>query len=382
MNNSLTRKPSDNVWWDYVTGPSHFISETLRYLHEGKSVCLITQNGLPFRGTFFDRISDTLCKMNSSAYFDFEYVIENTGKPGDHLIRHLGLRSDYRPNVPEADFIHKNGALSNRLSHIVTKNGDNVRDWLDFIKSYKSNSLKDGLFLLEINEAPHTPVSQKYLEILKYDDFITEYDSHLFAGLITDNDKLTPTDNSKLSPIDKRYITAERQYITAIAVSFFGTDVERIDDFIRVYKIAQNPFDTIPENFFPDKDSANEKLWNAQVQELFPFIMRKTRDFVNNWRDAINEAINVANGDKNLFPKGLVNNRNERITTPDELEIGTLFVLMCKKRTDGSDKYILCVPNQIDLRKKLEFWRDMRNNIAHGKICQPEDVERLLKHSK
>jgi len=363
MNDNLTQKSSSAIWWDHVTGPSHLVETTAKVLLEGKSICLITQGGLQFRSTFFNRIANALRKDNNSLLL--ENATENTDNPEDYLIEHFRLDANYRPHMLKTDFLRNNHTLTNRLLPIVTKNGDNVRDWLDFIKSYKSNSLKDGLFLLEISEAPPTPVSQKYLEILKYDNFITEYDSLLFAGLINDN--------TKLNHVEKRYITA-------MAVSFFGTNVECIDDFIRRYKIDQNPFDAIPEKFLTDKDYfADKRLWNAQIQELFPLIMHKTHDFIKTWRENIDEAFEFIRNSYNLFPNGLVNGYDKPINSPDELELATICFLMKKRRAENSGKFVIEVQNQDNEYKKLDFLRKMRNNIAHGKICQPKDVVELLK---
>jgi hypothetical protein len=366
---------NDIIWWDHVTGPSRLVKRTAEVLLKGQSVCLIAQGGIRFRSTFLSRVANALRKeYKYSSLLLPAYVIENVDNPEDYLIEKFGLEAEYRPPKLKTDFLREKQRLKDNLTPVVIKNHSEISCWFKFIKSYKSNSPDTGLFLLEMQVGNETEKSSsKYLQILNYGDFITEYDSLLFAGLITNDTECCCIE--------------EKQYLAAMAVSFFGTNVEGIDRFVHEYKIEQSPFDAIQENYFTDKDSANKRLWKAQLKELFPLIMSWTHDFIGTWRKNIEDALKYITESRSypnaLFPNGL-SAYGDKIISPDEMELATLYSLMCKKRVnrDGNvdviSKYVLDVPDHKDRCKQVEFLRNMRNKIAHGDICQPDEIKKLL----
>ena len=59
----------------------------------------------------------------------------------------------------------------------------------------------------------------------------------------------------------------------------------------------------------------------------------------------------------------------EKITEPEDLEIGTLAYMV----NNGK----VAIWNEAD-RERINFLREIRNRIAHGKCCSPEELGHLF----
>jgi len=358
------RKTPGDAWWDYVTGPSRLVAEVASFLHSGKSVFLSAH--IPFCDTFFKKVADALRATDNALLFDD--VVDTEEDPGMYLIEKFNVRAAYRSHDSSAEFLKRSGVLKNWLLPIVVEKGVADR-WIDFIRAYKSASLRDGLFLLKTDDGV-SATTVKHLRVLEYYKFVSEYDSLLFAGLISDKSALS---------------VGEKRYISALSVSLFGKNAEAIAEFIDKYRIGICPLDVLPEGAFSDEESAY-KLWNAQVQELFPLIMRETRDIIETWRTQIDETFKHIRKERDypnsLFPQGLLNSYKEPIDSPDDMELATIFFLMRNKRRNESGcetyDYLLYIPDE-SARDRIKLLYEMRNGIAHGKVCQECDVVRLLR---
>jgi hypothetical protein len=175
-----------------------------------------------------------------------------------------------------------------------------------------------------------------------------------------------------------------KRYTSTLAASLFGMDAGRVAEFVCDYQITQDPGGLLPAEEFTDA-KFERRLWNAQVAELFPIIMRETRVFREKHRREIDNAFeyieSVRGCQYNIFGEGLQNTYGEPINSIDELELATLRYLMHKKRQDKignvTNEYVLYIPDD-GMRNELETLYEMRNKIAHGKICTPAEVEWLL----
>jgi len=357
------RKTPDATWWDHITGPSQLVNEVANILYNGKSVFLSAQ--VPFYATFFERVVDALRKMDNKLMH--ENVIDTEEDPGMNLIERFNLRAKYRPyENADAECLRKSGKLNDTLLSVVAER-DKAKKWVDFTRTYKSVSLRQGLFLIKTDDGVPA-ASTKYLKALDsdgYNKFVSEYDTLLFAGLISDKSAQS---------------VGEKRYISALSVSLFGQDAEAIAEFIDKYKIDISPFDVLPEGRFQDEESTY-KLWNAQIQELFPLIMRETREFVDKWRKKIDDAFERIREERDypngLFPQGLLNASKEPIDSPDDLELAQIFFLM-RNRRRSTGEFFLYLPDE-SARERIKLLYEMRNNIAHGKVCNESDVVRLLR---
>jgi hypothetical protein len=338
----------------------------VRILQSGTSVCIYLNNNLPFRDAFLQQVANKIRETEHSLLLDNMILAE--GDPGISLIDRFGLNSEYRASIKPADFLIKRRVMKNRLIPIALR-CENSDVWLEFIDSCHTGLLSDGLFILEIDSDSHTR-EFKNLKVLRYSEFVTEYDSLLFAGLIAEDD---------LPNIDAK------RYLAAVATSLFDTDAEKINEFIIQFKFEYDSLDYLSEDTFT-ADELRKRLWKAQVQELFPLIVRETHEIIKRWKSKFEEAFEYIKESKSytnsLFPDGILRNSyNDPVSFPEEMEIATIYYLMKNRRKDKSgydtNDYILFIPDE-KARERVELLRTMRNDIAHCNVCLVEDVIRLL----
>ncbi len=359
MSNKSVRSP-EIIWWDQVSGLSLFLREAVDVLCEGRHLCLDIPDSMPWKETFFELLTDGIRGNNDE--FLFENLNNASGTPGKLLVDHFELKSLYRTSTKYADFLQKRPELTNRIIRVTAMDTDTTRQWLGFLKEYKPLSPRGGLVLLD---APSIPVGNypRHVGILSYKDFISEYDAQVFAGLLITDNKMT---------------IGQKKYLTTLAASILGTDAAEVLSFVRTFRFDRDS----PEQYISTNgvvDNLSRRVWNAQVQILFPLIMQECRAIIEKWRDNVTEAYIYA--DK-FLPGGLRDTNGERIISPDDIaEISTIRFLMHQRRRDSygidTQDYILYIPDE-NARSRVELLYNMRNRIAHQKVCSLEEVVRLL----
>ncbi len=274
----------------------------------------------------------------------------------------------YRGNITPAKFLLKHNVLAGRLLSVSMQSLES-RNWLDFIKSYSSDSIDKGLFLM-IAEKTQGLNTSKNMLTLNYSEFVTEYDALVFAGLFG---------------TDAKQSIKEKRYIAALAVSLFGKDAEAVAYFVQSYQIDKEPAEYIMDGLLSD-EIIRRRVWEAQILELFPLVVQRTRELIDIWRTQFNDAFDYIDSSRdypnNKFPNGLTNAYKEPINSPDELEIGTIKFLMGQRRLDSngniSTDYVLYFYDE-RTRLCVELLYYLRNRLAHGRVCPAADAERLLR---
>ena len=360
MSGSIVKTP-DVVWWNYVFGPSLLVRETAGALCEGKNVCLCLPNSLPWRNAFLEHVADAVREVDESLLF--EKMRDTPDNPGKYLVDHFGLGASYRPTKKYADFLRASRAFAGRVLCVTATEDDAVRRWFEFEKDYKPSSVRDGLVLLETPTALPGGVPG-HVRVFVYDDFVSEYDTLVFAGL------LLP---------DNRMGVEQKKYLAALAVSLLGTDAENIAEFVKTFRLDRDDPEqsTLGINSPDSPGDLSRRVWGAQVQTLFPLIMREYREFIAEWRANVVDAFEYANS---TFPNGLLDTNQDPVESPDSMELATIRYLMRKRRYYGdgeTEDYILYIPDE-SARVRIELLYETRNLIAHGKVCPFEKVVRLL----
>lgn len=363
MDSSKIVKTPDTVWWNYVSGPSLLVRETVSALCSGKNVCLCMPHLLPWRDTFLQHVADATREVEEGLVF--EEVYDLAEKPGRYLVNRFGLDTVYRPTKPYANFLRERRALADRVICVKATTDDAMRRWFEFEKEYKTSSVRDGLVLLETQVALPGSVP-KHVQILVYDDFVSEYDTFVFAGLLLPDNKMD---------------IEQKRYLATMAVSLLSTDVEGVVNFVKTFRFDHDD----PEQFSAGIHSHNDllrRVWNAQVQTLFPLIMRECKEFIDRWREKVDDAFDYASM---AFPYGLLDTNRVQIESPDEMELATIRYLMHNKRRDSynncTEEYILYIPDE-SARSRIELLYGMRNRIAHGEVCPVGEVVQLLNSAR
>ncbi|MDR2528747.1 MAG: hypothetical protein LBD04_07010 [Synergistaceae bacterium] len=298
-------------------------------------------------------LRDKIYAVESSLYFK---PIDGTdADPGGFLISYAGLEAEYRHKKTPAEFLSEREVFANRILHVMEE-GERALRWYNFAKTYKPEPTRVGAIMIETRTPPLADVSQN-VRVLKYEDFVTEYDALVFAGLLL---------------ADGGMEVACKRYIAALAVALFGTDAARVAEFVEDFDFDHDD----PELFAASmgvRGDVSRRVWNAQAQTLFPLIMFEHREFIDKWHEEIKVAFEYAN---NMFPRGL-EYLGEQVTSPDEMELATLRYLTLKKRGDASERFVLHIPDE-KVSPRLGLLYNTRNMLAHGKVCTAEDVRELL----
>lgn len=114
-----------------------------------------------------------------------------------------------------------------------------------------------------------------------------------------------------------------------------------------------------------DKGAIDRRVWKAQVEILFPILEARRLAVIARVRDQL--AAVLESSDVSQF--------GERVSEPEDVELGTLVYLMAQTNDDG--ERLLYIPDR-ELRDEIHLLHECRNTIAHHKACEWERVKWLL----
>lgn len=112
--------------------------------------------------------------------------------------------------------------------------------------------------------------------------------------------------------------------------------------------------------FNKSKEEITVSIWESQLKYIFPLIESYRKYFVKRYIRAI----------KNILP--ISNSYGEKVTIPEDVEIGTLFYLV------GRGDIVISSTEY----NELERYRNARNRLAHMNVLENEEVEAILKAGK
>ena len=106
--NRITKEPGQ-IWWENISGPSLFLREAVDAVYCGKHLCLVAPAMFPWRRFFFN------CLKAAIREFDKDIMVEdikgNGGVPGELIVHHFNLETEYRPTKTYPEFLRSSGAL-------------------------------------------------------------------------------------------------------------------------------------------------------------------------------------------------------------------------------------------------------------------------------
>lgn len=304
-------------WWSSVTGPREVVSSTIRALRSKKSVVLWVPYDLPWRHELRNTV-----RCGLEALPDLEELIVDTvdigdesaneTEPGRLLLDKYALRDDknkFREGGNESiqDYLLRKNVISNRLVWIKGIASDCSQKWIDFCECWSPSEHTDGLLVIEVREEPQTARSSR-VELVKYEDCVSEYDAQLFNSLVVEK--------GSLNSLSARW----KRYAAAVATHLCGTDVEIAYNFIgqHDFKLA-DPIETVSliDNsglfeqrggeshvlaLYRNDDIAElvKRVWAAQIEALFPLIERQRLEVIDDYRSQFEVAIasNIMQFDK------------------------------------------------------------------------------------
>ena len=392
---------SGRLWWRSITGPVNLIARTVNNLRNRNIVLLRVPEDIPWRWEM-RRAAEALLNDSEEnlliSYIDCrDECPEGTGV-GDFLLEKFAaadssVRNGYRQASGQGigRYILEKKVLKDRVLWIKGISENRLSEWISFCGDYKTESVDEGLFVLECYSANFNNPLPPHLKQIKYDDFVGNYDSLLFDNLLIAN--------TDISLIWKKYIA------TAV-FSLCGADAEVSECFIKCF-INNTDFAAVEpvtalleisarEEFAKRKMVANlshdhpfflirtgqseeltKKLWEAQLQVIYPLVELERVRFISQWKDEIEDILQTEYWSPRDVQSRRIFQHGELLLKAFDVEIGTLYQMQHLRKSDARNEYYLYLPDQND-RGYLSLLYEIRNALAHVKTCSLEQVKELL----
>lgn len=342
------------IWWEQVTGARGFVEAIVRNIYNETATVVCVPKQLPWDEQMRSVIIKD--KIDTDKWFNIIDSTDDLEDIGFFLLRTL-FEEDvvstytYCSRTTSVDtYFRKKNLLQNRVVWVKNISEKSLVKWLTFLKKYKNFKNSFGAFILEVSDDDIN--KQNNIDVLRYYDYVSKYDVHLFASIVASLNK----NEQQL-----------HQYMTFVADSLCELDVELIVRFINSTDFVDAP---IIEDFkklcnIYSDSTLSHNLWRAQIQVAFPLIEEARVCFVKKYEQSIEQCLPVDQFDV-------------QIRNPYEVEIGTLMYLLSRKREEeGSCRLVIY---QQDF-EQICFLHNIRNNLAHLKHCDANIIFKLLSTS-
>ena len=361
--------PAD-FWWQSVTGPRRFISETLRTLQESCIPLLQIPIDLPWRHTLRGVFQDLMREESPDVEFSFDIidVADQCANQdiGDFLLEHYASQDvarSYRPRSGRCvqQYMADNGVLHGKLLWVKGIPPSSVATWCAFCQKFESPSLENGCFVIEYR-GEYRPSANSAMRVLRFEDYVSNYDVHLYSAfLLSDQEK----------PLSRQW----QGYAAAVSSRLCGLDAELCEIMLRSDGWVDDDPLVLYRRAFAKKNSElpsdndgdlRRKLWTAQLETLFPRIEFMRMEIIQSLHDELASALE-------FMP---IKQFEQNVTCPEELELSSIAYLMAKTMP-GSWNRLVYVPDE--KKRQLIFrLKECRNLLAHGKCCGPDDAGFIL----
>ena len=110
-------------------------------------------------------------------------------------------------------------------------------------------------------------------------------------------------------------------------------------------------------SFILSDEEVQQRIWKAQIKNLFPLIESYRGEFVSKYLAAIEKVLPISSSN------------GEQFTKPHEVEIGTLYYMACNGDIDVNSQDF----------KRLKCFKEARNKLAHIEVLRFKEIEELFK---
>ena len=349
MSQMMSNKSSSSIWWEEIQGPRSIKEEIFNSLSNGKSV-ILTGERIPWSKTLLYHISRDLEKI-FNIYTEEKNGAENADNPEEFILKNFKKPNEghtYRKGggLSFTDYLKKVKVLENKLIYISGVSEKGYESWIKFLKEYKIDNAKKGIFLIEagISLSQVNIVNTGRMSVIDVMSKISSYDILSFSMLLA----------SKLDVNDIwKHYTA---WVTSLA---FEKNVESLANFI-VEIVSQSEikkFHSILKKEITDEKLFTKALWTTQIQILFPIIENLRIKIIEEYKNKLEDILSSETHEY----------YDTKITDPYDAELGFLFHL---------SKYNTLFPAKT--KNTIRFLRDYRNNLAHLEYSDENEIDRII----
>ncbi|WP_312652263.1 hypothetical protein [Proteiniclasticum sp.] len=376
----------DKLWWNNITGPASFRDAIVDMLLSRKNLILSVQQDTPWRQQLRYSVEEE-AKSNNCHFIFMDYSDE--GIVEDGLLMHLittcgdsGVSGRFRNGVMKTQkFLAEHGILDGRVIWLKGIPDENVQSVLREVAYYADetkHSRQAGTFVVEVRNLNIKVSGKGNIETLRSMEYITSYDTLLFAFIIASQREMT---NKNI-----------KTYLAHLSSEIFGYDSEMCYEFLQQFDVnREEPLDGIQKVYDLYKDSGrgvyefefteqhpfylltsgqgdliNKRIWKSQVHVLFPFIEQRRIEIIEKWSERLLKCLPI------------IDTFGTQITELMDVEIGLLSYLLNPYNST----------NQIKLEVDQETYHliklmaSVRNRLAHLDICTSETIMNLFEDGK
>ena len=372
-------------WWENITGPNCILTNITDLLVDHINVVFIVPSDLPWRYDMRLMLEERIKERNGSMELlvefidaEDEYPVEE--KAGTFLLNKYAqspkIRNGFRDRgeLNIQGYLKKNEVLRNRIVWVKGLTGPAAQNWMDFCKGYASAGINTGIFVLEVHDVGNVTDSSN-LKPIGYDENISANDIQVFNEFIL-NDR-------------KRLDGLWRNYIASVSGCLCDKDAEISELLIRttdfksespecgLQRIAERPEyqrrggDENSKHILAlvrrqDEGEIRHRIWTAQVKSLFPLIEFERNKFIKKHKKDIENSLRAH----------CIWQYKEKLEYAEDVELGTLVYIM---DIENNGCRVLRISDEES--EKIRLLHKCRNNIAHAKICTPEEVGKIIRYS-
>ena len=332
-------------WWYRTVSAVRYLDSVMDSISAGRSAAMIFPEKIPWEQDFVGAIRDRLRMYLDTRWLEVQSAA-GVDSPGKFLMRSYLSKEDQELYWPprhgsEAHFLgmSEHSPLHRRFLLLTDISAGKAPLWGAAVREYQEGfRAKFGenadccIFILIIKcgfmqSAPE-------LDVCRYSDYITDYDSLMFSMMRCSALQLSSGCRQYIAELASSL--GDQQIELAGELAGYGEDLAK-----HPWRCAQEVFDRRGELYTEDR--IRNAIWLAQIKVVYPKLEEERRGFITKYQKKLAAYM------------PLPNSLGEIITKPADLEIGQLFFIVNKHKFAGSDDF-----------HRISSLRDVRNQLAHS----------------
>lgn len=343
---------TDRLWWETVGSCRKYIEDIEAAVRAQSSVVIPVNQSFPWIESFEGILKEYFTITNPSRQYE-EYSFEDSCSAWEFLRDNYcsnERRLEFRKGVSNpGQFLAQTEGLTmnSRIIRISGIPECKINEWKNLIHDYTKAMKKDSMhasFILEVSleQGSNINATVAGLKVFDLTKYVSSYDAYTFSALIA---AAQPS------------LGQERAYYTDLAYQLCGNNIMAMETLAQhPQELLKNPVDyTLP--FIPELSDAmaRKAVWKTQIRQIFPILEEFRVNIIDQYRKDLKALLLVAN------------DLDQDTKDENELEIGSIYFL------NGKDHFIDYVNYQ-----RLEVAHDARNNLAHLKTVEYQQVKEIL----
>lgn len=342
-----------DFWWNSVTGPSTLTEEVADMLASGRCAILCLPSTVPWEQTMRDSITSRLRQRSFTRKLTISIADGSLG-PEETIPSLLNENDEvsWRPGrMDMAKFLTQRQALTGQLVWVRGAVGESAVAWQHLCQTLRPQGRDCGLILLELRNAR---VDDNIT--IRYDKLVSRHSVRLMCDLLVDTANASHATD------------ARRTYTAAVLSHLCDGNVELAARMSESYRLGQkDPLEVLERACDLERGplmGAATRLWEAQLECLFPTIEHERLKMIEKHVERIDEIINL----------GLTDSLGNRIEESEDIEIGTLDWLCSERCPQRLRIYVGGEPE----REHIALLHECRNLLAHHRCLTERQVSGLI----